>query len=168
MSPDVPRVDYSASVLEACKIMNRKKFSGAIVFRGDNAVGMITDRALLRRFVTLNKRPDEVKVSEVMAPLLRIGVEASSKEAAKMLLKNKFSRLGVFDGDKCLGWVSLTDLAREASKKHLLDALLAHNKPETEEVLCPKCRSAILRKIVTKEGAIVKWECPNFECKFVA
>ena len=163
MSTNVPRVDYSASVSEACNLMNRKKFSGAIVFRGDNAVGMITDRALLHRFVVLNKKPDEVKVSEVMAPLLKIGVEASSKEAAKELVKNNYSRLGVFEGDKCLGWVSLTDLAREASKNNLLDALLSHNEPEPKQVLCPKCRKAFLRKIMNMEGEVVRWQCTKCE-----
>jgi hypothetical protein len=29
-------------------------------------VVLLTDRALLRRFVSLNKRPDEVKVGDVM------------------------------------------------------------------------------------------------------
>ena len=59
MSTGVPQVDYSASVFEACKIMNDEKFSGAIVLHSGKAVGMLTDRSLLRRFISLNKRPDD-------------------------------------------------------------------------------------------------------------
>ncbi|MGA3298006.1 MAG: CBS domain-containing protein [Candidatus Bathyarchaeia archaeon] len=166
MSTDVPRVDYSTTVLEACTIMNSTKFSGVIVVHNGKAVGMLTDRSLLRRFVVLNKRSDEVKVGDVMAPLLKVDAGASTKEAAKIIVQNNFTRLAVFDGDKCLGWVSLTDLAREASKKHLLDALLRHNAPETDEFLCPKCRKAILEKttgwLVDERREIVGgWECPN-------
>jgi CBS domain-containing protein len=170
MSTDVPRVDYSTTVLEACTIMNSTKFSGVIVVHNGKAVGMLTDRSLLRRFVVLNKRSDEVKVGDVMAPLLKVDAGASTKEAAKIIVQNNFTRLAVFDGDKCLGWVSLTDLAREASKKHLLDALLRHNAPETDEFLCPKCRKAILEKttgwLVNERREIVGgWQCPN--CNYV-
>jgi CBS domain-containing protein len=171
MSIGVPQVDYSATVFEACKIMNDEKFSGAIVLHNSKAVGMLTDRALLRRFVALNKKPDEVKVGDVMAPLLKVDAKASTKEAAKIIVQNNFSRLAVFDGEKCLGWVSLTDLAKEASKKHLLDALLRHNAPETDEFLCPKCRKAILEKttgwLVNERREIVGgWRCPNPACNY--
>jgi len=171
MSTGVPQVDYSVTVFEACRIMNDEKFSGAIVLHDGKAVGMLTDRALLRRFVALNKKPDEVKVGDVMAPLLKVDATATTKEAAKIIVQNNFSRLAVFDGDKCLGWVSLTDLAREASKKNLLDALIRHNAPETDEFLCPKCRKAVLEKtsgwLVKERREIVGgWICPNPECNY--
>jgi signal-transduction protein with cAMP-binding, CBS, and nucleotidyltransferase domain len=164
MSTNIPQVDSSATVLEACKIMNREKFSGVVVFQEDKAIGMLTDRGLLRDFIPLNKRPDEVKVSEVMGPVLKIDAGASTKEAAKTIIGHAFTRLGVFDGDKFLGWVTLTDLARETSKKNLLDALLRHNEPEVD-VVCPNCRKAVLTKIMNKEGQISRWECSK--CKFI-
>jgi predicted transcriptional regulator len=145
--------------------MNREKVSGVAVFQEDKAIGMLTDRGLLRDFAPLNKRPDEVKVSEIMAPLLKIDAEASTREAAKKIIENAFTRLGVFDGEKFLGWITLTDLGRETSKKNLLDALLRHNEPDVVEVVCPHCRKAVLRKIMNKEGQISRWECPK--CKFV-
>jgi len=165
MSTKIPQVDSSATVLEACTVMNREKFSGVVVFQEDKAIGILTDRGLLRDFVPLNKRPDEVKVSEVMGPLLKIDAKVSTKEAAKRIVEHAFTRLGVFDGNKFLGWVTLTDLARETSKKNLLDALLRHNEPEVEDIVCPHCRKAVLTKIMNKEGQISRFECPK--CKFV-
>jgi len=164
MSTRIPRVNSSATVLEACTIMNREKVSGVVVFQEDKAIGMLTDRGLLRDFAPLNKRPDEVKVSEVLTPLLKIDAEASTKEAAKTIVGNAFTRIGVFDGDKFLGWVTITDLAREASKKNLVDALLRHNEPELV-VVCPNCRKGALRKIMNNEGQILRWECS--QCDFV-
>lgn len=165
MSTKVPRINGSATVLEACTIINQSGYSGVVVFNEDKAVGMLTDRALLRRFVPLNKRPEEVKVSEVMAPLIRVDADASTKEAAKALVRNSYTRLGVFEGEKFLGWVSVTDLARESSKKNLLDALLTHNEPEAGGVLCPKCRKVVLEKIVDSRGDVVRWECSN--CNYI-
>jgi signal-transduction protein with cAMP-binding, CBS, and nucleotidyltransferase domain len=145
--------------------MNDKKFSGVVVFDEGKPVGMLTDRSLLRNFVRLNKKPDEVKVSEVMAPLLRVDAGASTKEAARKISQNQFTRLGVFDGERFLGWVTITDLARETSKKNMFNALLSHNQPEITDYVCPKCRKAVLTKITNKEGQISRWECPK--CMFV-
>jgi signal-transduction protein with cAMP-binding, CBS, and nucleotidyltransferase domain len=165
MSTEVPRVNSSATVLEACTIMNKERFSGVVVFQEDKAVGMLTDRALLRNFVPLNKRPDEVKVHQVMAPLLRVDAGASPKEAALKIMQNRLTRLGVFDGEKFLGWVTITDLARETSKNKLLDALLSRDHPESDDFLCPNCRKAVLTKIQNREGEILRWECSN--CRFI-
>ena len=110
MQTNVERVNASTSVLEASKIMNDAGSSGAVVFNGDKAVGMITDRRILRRFVPLNRKPEEVTVKEVMSPFFKIDADASTKEAKRRLLEAGITRLGVFDGDKFLGWVTLADL----------------------------------------------------------
>ena len=164
MSTNVVKVEVSATILDACKIMNSKGVSGVAVFQGDKPIGMLTDRTLLRRFIPLNKRPDEVKVGEVAFPLLRIDANASTKVAAKKIVENRFTRLGVFDNEKFLGWITLTDLAKEASKRNLKDALLSHDEPERRDVLCPNCKKAFLEKIVNVDGEVERWQCPN--CKY--
>jgi CBS domain-containing protein len=80
--------------------MNQKKASGIVVFQEGKPVGMLTERSLLRRFVKLDKRPDEVKVKDVMTPLMKISADASVKDAATPILENGLTRLGVFDGQK--------------------------------------------------------------------
>ena len=164
MSTDVVRVSVSATVLDACKIMNSKGVSAVAVFQGDKLIGMLTDRGLLRRVIPLNKRPDDVKVGEVALPILKIDANASTKNAAKKIVENRFTRLGVFDNEKFLGWITLTDLAKEASKRNLKDALLSHNELEVRDVLCPNCKKAFLQKITNVNGEVERWECPN--CKY--
>ena len=164
MTTNVVKVDVSATVFDACKIMNSKGVSGVAVFQGDKPIGMFTDRGLLRRFVPLNKRPDEVKLGEVAFPLLRIDANVSTKVAAKRIVENRFTRLGVFDGERFVGWVTLTGLAKEASKRNLKDALLSRDEPEVIDVLCPNCKKAFLQKIMDDKGEVVRWQCPN--CKY--
>ena len=159
MTLKVPQVDYSDTVLQACKTLLGQKSTGAIVFQGGHAVGVLTDRSLLRRFIALDRNPSEVKVGEVMGPMLRINKESSTKEAAKKLVNTTFSRLCVFEGDKFVGWVTLTDLAREASKDNLLQALVRHNEPEV--ILCPACKIGVLEMQTNKEGEVLRWECMN-------
>jgi signal-transduction protein with cAMP-binding, CBS, and nucleotidyltransferase domain len=141
--------------------MNRDRSSGVVIFQGRKVMGIVTDRVLLRNFLPLNKRPDEVKVKDVMIPLLGITADASTKEAAKKIIDSGLTRLGVFEGDKLLGWLTLSDLAREVSKKNLLDALLTSDEPEVNDVLCPRCKKRFLEKIKSEEGTMLAWQCPN-------
>jgi len=161
MSTNIPRVKSSDTILEAATAMNREKTSGAVVVEGEKVVGLITERALLWKFVPLNKRPDEVTAGEMLVPFFRIGPDESTKNAAKMMVTNRITRLGVFEGEKLLGLVTLTDLAREVSRPHLLRALTASDEPEQKQVLCPNCRKALLEKVTNSEGVILRWECPN-------
>ncbi len=161
MSTKVPTVKSSATILEAAGVMNAEKSSGVAVVEGERVVGVLTERGLLWKFVPLNKRPDEVRVGDLMFPFFRIGPEESTKNAAKMMVENGITRLGVFEDEKFLGWLTLTDLAREFSKRHLLTALMARDQPEERQILCPNCRKALLEKIMNRQGEILRWECPN-------
>ena len=163
MLTDVERVSASITVLEAAKIMNSAGSSGVVVFNGDKAIGMITDRRILRRFIPLNKKPDGVTVKEVMSPFFRIDADASTNEAKRRLLEQGVTRLGVFDGEKFLGWVTLTELTGRSRGfgKNLLGPLLRDDdKAEPMEVLCQNCRSGFMERIEGK-GEVVRYQCPN-------
>ncbi|MGD0638458.1 MAG: CBS domain-containing protein [Nitrososphaerales archaeon] len=162
MTKDVPQIDAGASVFEAAKLMNERKANGTIVLQEGKPIGMLTDRALLRRFMKLNKRPEDVTVKQVMAPLLKIGADASVKDAAKKITENGVTRLGVFEKDKLVGWVTITDIARASSKQGIVDSLHRQNQGGTEdELLCPACNSGVMKKVVGSGGVILRWECPN-------
>lgn len=162
MTRGVPQVDASASVLDASKTMNQKKASGIVVFQEGKPVGMLTERSLLRRFVKLDKRPDEVKVKDVMTPLMKISADASVKDAATKILENGLTRLGVFDGEKLVGWVTLTDIARDSTKEGLIKSLSRRDEVGTQdEMICPVCRTGIMKNVVGTGGKVLRWECPN-------
>jgi signal-transduction protein with cAMP-binding, CBS, and nucleotidyltransferase domain len=162
MTKGVPQVDAAASVLDAAKVMNQKRASGVVVFQEGKPVGMLTERSILRRFVKLDKRPEEVKVRDVMTPLMKVSADASVKEAANKILDNGLTRLGVFDGEKLVGWVTLTDIARDSSKQGILDSLTRQSQAAShDEMICPACRSGIMKKVVGSEDRVIRWECPN-------
>ncbi len=162
MTTDVARVKTSATVLEAVELMNDADSSGAaVVDENGRVVGLITALRLQREFFPLNKRPEEVTMCQVMGPFYRIAPNASTREAARRIVEHHITRLGVFDGENFLGWVSLADLTREFGKKRLIDALRSRNESEDKEFLCPNCRSAFLGKITNKDGEVQRWLCPN-------
>jgi signal-transduction protein with cAMP-binding, CBS, and nucleotidyltransferase domain len=162
MTKDVPRVRRSATVLEAAETMNRANSTGvAVLDEKDNVVGIITALRLLREFFALNKRPEDVKAGQVMGPFYRISPNASTKEAARKILADGITRLGVFDGDEFLGWISVTDLMREFGKRRLTKVLRTRDDPEDQEFLCPNCHGAFMEKVTNGEGEILRWRCPN-------
>lgn len=159
---DIPKVGTEASVLDATNIMNSKGSSGVAVVDGKRGVvGFFGERTLLTEFVRLNKRPDEVKVGEIMHALYKIDPDATTKEAAKALVDSGTTRLGVYDGKKFMGWVTLTDLSRHFSRENLVERLRSHDSPESAEVRCPNCHKAFMEKVTDREGRIVRWQCPN-------
>ena len=162
MQTNVERVTVSTSVLEASRIMNDAGSSGVVVFNGDKVVGMLTDRRILRKFIPFNKRPEEVTVKEVMSPLFKIDPDASTKEARRRLVEAGITRLGVFEGDKFLGWVTLADLDGGSiqRKNNLLNAFLHDAPAEPMEVLCPNCRSGFMERVESK-GEVIRYQCPN-------
>jgi len=165
MTTDVPRIGCRATVLEAASAMNKNKSSGVAVFDGERVIGLVSDRRLLTDFLPLNKRPDEVRVSEVAAPFYRIGPDEDARKAAKKLVDYRLTRLGVFDGERFLGWVTAIDLSRYLSRRHLLNRLKNHNETEPLECLCPTCRRAFMEKITDREGQVLRWQCPK--CSYV-
>jgi len=164
MTTDVPRVKSSDTVLVVAETMNRAKSSGVAVYEGDRVVGLITARRLAFEFITLNKKPEDVKASQVMGPFFQISPNASTKEAARKIIAHNITRLGVFDNKKFLGWISLADLTRELGKKRLIGVVRSHESPENPEFLCPNCRRAFMEKVTNNEGEILRWTCPN--CKY--
>jgi CBS domain-containing protein len=162
MVTNVDRVSASTTVFEAARIMNDAGSSGVVVFNGDKAVGMVTDRRILRRFIPLNKSPDSVTVLDIMSPFFRIDANATTKEAKKRLLKQGVTRLGVFEGEKFLGWVTLAEIIGRPRGigKNLFGPLTHDDKAEPMEVLCPNCRSGFMERIENK-GEVVRYQCLN-------
>ena len=167
MTPDddIPRVTAEKTVLEAARVMNERGTSAVAVVNEDGkVVGFFGERTLLTEFVKLNAKPDEVRVGKIVHILPRIRPNATTKEAAKVLVDSGATRLAVYDADRFLGWVTLTDLSREFSRESLLDRLRSRDVPEEEEVRCPNCNKAFMEKVTDKDGMIVRWQCPN--CKY--
>jgi len=134
MTGRVSRVEASATVLEAVRKMLEEGTTGALVMRNGIPVAMFSERSLLRRFIPLNRRPEDVKVEEAMPPgFPRIDHEASVAEAIKTMIERKLTRVAVFRKDEMVGWVALQDLKAEGGDKDLLELLLRYLEREPKD-----------------------------------
>jgi len=113
MVKDVITIDASASVKEAAEIMNQFEIGSLIVVERRKAVGIITERDLLKRVVAASRDVEKTKVKEIMSrPLIVIEPNMDLEEAIKLMFKMKIKKLPVVQEGRLVGLISLTDIAR--------------------------------------------------------
>jgi CBS domain-containing protein len=113
MVRDVITIDENASVKEAADIMNQFEIGSIIATRKGKAVGIITERDLLKRIVAEGKSAKKTTVKDIMSsPLVVITPNTDLEEAARLMFEKKIKKLPVIDQNRLVGLVSLTDIAR--------------------------------------------------------
>jgi len=113
MTMDVITMDEKASVKEAADIMDKHEISCVIASRKGKAIGIITERDLLKRVIVEGKNAKKTKIGEIMSsPLEIVAPSTSLEEALRLMLQKKIKKLPVVEKNRLLGLVSLTDIAR--------------------------------------------------------
>jgi CBS domain-containing protein len=113
MTREVITIDEHATVKEAPEIMDKNEISCLIALRKGRAIGIITERDLLKRIIVEAKNPEKTKVRKVMSnPLEVVPVGTDLEKALRLMFRKKIKKLPVLDKENLLGVVSLTDVAR--------------------------------------------------------
>jgi len=113
MVKEVITIDEKRTVKEAADLMNRFEIGCLIVTRNSKAVGILTERDLLKRVVSQAKSSRRTKVGTVMSePLIVVEPELDLEEAARLMFKLKIKKLPVVGKGRLIGLLTLTDLAR--------------------------------------------------------
>jgi CBS domain-containing protein len=100
-----------ASVLQAVLLMNDNKVGALVVTKGDEVIGMFTERDLLRRVVGEQRNPNTTRVSEVMTAEVVCCTPQTSLEEARGAMKNRRIRhLPVIEDGRLCGLISIGDL----------------------------------------------------------
>lgn len=130
MVREVITLDENSTVREAAEIMNKFAIGSLIIVSKGKAVGIITERDILRRVVAEAKDAESTRVKEIMTtPLVVVEPNLDLEEAAKLMFQMKIKKLPVVDGKKLVGLVSLTDIARfQPQMITLLKQLAARQK----------------------------------------
>jgi CBS domain-containing protein len=134
MTMDVITIDENTPVKEAAVIMNQHEIGCLIAVRKGKAIGIITERDLLKRVIVEGKNAKKTKVREVMSsPLEVVAPDTSLEEALRLMLQKKIKKLPVVEKNRLLGLVSLTDIARcqPAIIKMLKAFAVAQNPPKS-------------------------------------
>jgi CBS domain-containing protein len=93
--------------------MNKFEIGCLIAIRKGKAMGILTERDILKRIVAGARDAAKTKVKDVMtSPLVVVEPSMDLGEAVKLMFQMKIKKLPVVDGKRLIGLVSLTDIAR--------------------------------------------------------
>ena len=113
MVTDLVTIKADISVKKAVKVMNDFEIGCLIVVEDGEAIGIITERDILRRIVVEGRDPEKTFVGDIMSkPLIVTSPETSLEEAIEAMFKHKIKKLPVVEGGKLVGLVTFTDIAR--------------------------------------------------------
>ncbi len=113
MVKEVITLDENSTVKEAAEIMNKFEIGCVIAVSKGKAMGIVTERDLLKRVVAEARDAKGTRVKEIMtSPLIVVEPRMELEEAVKMMFQMKIKKLPVVDGKRLVGLVSLTDIAR--------------------------------------------------------
>jgi len=110
MTEDVAYVKLPGMRDDVLEVLRTRQVSGVPVVKGDEVVGIVTRRDLL-------KSPEEEQIVFLMQrdPVM-ISPDASIVEAARLLVKHGIRRLPVVVGKKLVGIITVADIIREIAK----------------------------------------------------
>ena len=118
-SSDIFSIGPDATVFEAIEMMADKNVGALLVMKGEELVGIISERDYTRKVFIRGKSSKETRVDEIMSSNVSTTKPGESVDECLRLMTEKHIRhLPVVEGGKLCGIVSLGDVV-----KHRLDEL---------------------------------------------
>jgi len=101
------------TVQDIAVLMNKYQIGCVIIVDGEQPVGIVTERDIMKRVVSKGMAPKNLKAADVMSkPLITASPGTSAGDAAKAMLKWNIKKLPVVEKERLVGVVTLTDLLR--------------------------------------------------------
>jgi CBS domain-containing protein len=107
-------VSPDTSVIDALKLMSEKNIGSVIVMRGDQYLGIVTERDYSRKIALKGKNSAATMVSEIMTSDLPVAKPGDTIEYCMEQMTTKNIRyMPVFENNNLAGIVSMSDVVKE-------------------------------------------------------
>jgi len=108
---DVYSVEASGTVLETAKFMAEHNIGAVAVVRGNELVGIFSERDLMKRVIAAGHNPANTLVEDVMtADPMVVSPQERITDCMRIMKERSFRHLPICDGRKLKGLLSLRDL----------------------------------------------------------
>jgi CBS domain-containing protein len=112
-------VESIMTVLDAARLMKRKKIGNVIIVEEKQPVGILTESDILKKVVAEDKNAREVFVKDVMStPIIVIDPYNALEEAMKTMGRCNIRRLPVVEKGKLIGIITQKDISRISPVLH--------------------------------------------------
>ena len=136
MTVDVPLTTMNTPVSDAARLMRASDKDSLIVFDLGRAIGIVTERDIIRKITAEGLDAMHVHVAEIVSsPLITIHPDKSARQAAKLMLDKKIRHLPVVKEDRLLGMITLQDFAKHMSKKGVKDGIIESMGKDADQPL---------------------------------
>ncbi len=107
VTPDRP-------VIEALQIMADKNIGSLVVMKGDQYLGIVTERDYSRKIALKGKNSNETRVEEIMSTdLPQISPDDSIEYCMELMTAKNIRYMPVFEKGKLTGIISMSDVVKE-------------------------------------------------------
>ena len=118
MTKDVAKVQDTAPVSEAAKIMAKAKISCILCIEKDKVSGIISERDMIKKVVALKKDPSKIHVKEIMSsPVIDAHPSLSVFSAGRLMERMNIRRLVIMKDRQLIGIITQTDIFHAIKKK---------------------------------------------------
>ncbi|MGI0101138.1 MAG: CBS domain-containing protein [Nitrosotalea sp.] len=125
MVNNVITIEHDKTAKDVAVLMAEKGISSLVVVKEGIPMGLVTERDLVHKVSTTDKKSLDVPISEIMSPNFRWVEPMTSIEDAVQKMTNKnIRRLLVLADGKLVGIITETDLARYLRSKLLIDGAM--------------------------------------------
>ncbi|HET9031538.1 MAG TPA: CBS domain-containing protein [Dokdonella sp.] len=106
ITPDAP-------VLDAIKTMAERRIGALLVLKGDELVGIVSERDYARNVVLKGRSSSSTQVFEIMGTeMITVGPDDTVDHCMRLCTNERVRYLPVVDGGKTIGVLSLGDLVK--------------------------------------------------------
>jgi CBS domain-containing protein len=123
---DVWSVPPDATVYDALRLLDERDIGALLVIRGDELVGILSERDYARKVALKGKTSMKTPVSEIMTEkVVVVGPERTIEQAMAIMTDRRLRHLPVVEDDQVIGLVSIGDLVKEiiADREFIIDQL---------------------------------------------
>ena len=113
-------------VLEAIRLMADHHVGALVVMKGEELVGIVSERDYARKVILMGRASDETPVWEIMtSPVITVGPDQTLDDCMRLVTAKRIRHLPVLDGGKVVGMISIGDLVKAVieDQQHTIEQL---------------------------------------------
>jgi CBS domain-containing protein len=111
---EVYAIPPEATVYEALKAMADYNTGALLVMKGDEMVGILSERDCVRKVDLVGRHVRETKVNEIMTgDVITVNCDQPLEDCMSLMMEKGIRHLPVYDSNKLMGLVSVRDVLKE-------------------------------------------------------